>query len=89
VKHGGGPGTVEEQQATPWRHDEYMKLVHVGQTARAHGGATCSTSTLNSFIRSATIYSEALQVCFHHKDEGSTIERRVKEGRRNNASNSV
>jgi hypothetical protein len=66
-----------------------MKLVHVGQIARAHGGATHSTSTLNSFIRSATTYSEALQAYFHHKEEESTIGGRVKEGRRNNASNSI
>jgi hypothetical protein len=66
-----------------------MKLVVVAQTARAHGAATRATSTLNSFIRSATIYSETLQAYFHHKDEVSTIGGRVKEGRRNNASNSV
>jgi hypothetical protein len=48
----------------------------VGQTTTKHGG----TSTLNSFIRSATIYFKALQVCFNHKDKGSTIEGRVKEG---------
>jgi hypothetical protein len=66
-----------------------MKLVHVGQRAMAHGGVIHSTSALILFIRSATIYSEALQASFNHKDEGSTIEGRVKKGRRNNASNSV
>jgi hypothetical protein len=47
------------------------------------------TSSSEAFIRFATIYFEVLGVCFHYKDEGSTIEGRVNEGRRNNASNSV
>jgi hypothetical protein len=77
---------MEERHTALWRHEEYTKLVHVGQTARAHKGATHSTLTLNLFIHSATIYSGALQDYFHHKHEGSTIGGRVNEGKRNNAS---
>jgi hypothetical protein len=46
TKHGAGHGTIEEWHAAPWRHEEYTKLVHVGQAARAHEGATHSTSIL-------------------------------------------
>jgi hypothetical protein len=67
-KHGGRCGTTEEQHPTPRWHEEYMKLIHAAhRIARTHEGAIRFTTTLNSFILSTTIHSEASQ-WIHHED---------------------
>jgi hypothetical protein len=67
----GRCGTTEKRHVVPRWHEEYTKFIRaVHRTAGTHGRATCSTMTLNSFILSTTIHSEASQWIYHEDGGG-------------------
>jgi hypothetical protein len=67
-EHGGGYGTAkEERHSPPWWHEGNKEHVHeVYRTSRAYGGAACSTSTIDPFIRVTSIYSVVFHIWLHH-----------------------
>jgi hypothetical protein len=67
-EHGGGYGTTnEERRSRPWWYEGNKEHVHeVYRTSRAHGGAACSTSTIDPFNRATSIHSDIFLVWLHH-----------------------
>jgi hypothetical protein len=67
-EHGGGYGTTKEERRSPprWHEDNKEHVHEVYRTSRAHGGASCSTSTINPFNRATSIHSDIFLIWLHH-----------------------